>query len=157
MEKSQSNSILVITNKEDDQKIIVEELELQKYRVIKATSSNEARLKYSNESFRMTIMDMDLTGFSAKDFINSIRRKEDHKNLKDRMTILVIGSEASLFQKKYADFDNVKFLETPFASKELKKKLLLFTEHASIISENAKLIKQGEYLVTEGGAGQEMF
>jgi CRP-like cAMP-binding protein len=157
MNNNEINAILVINDDEEIQNTIVDVLELQKYRVIKATSGNEARLKYSNEPFKMIVMDMDTSGFSAKDFIISIRRKEDHKNLKDFMPVLVIGADASIFQRELPDFDNVKFLEKPFSEMDLKKKLLSFTEHASVISENSKIIKKDEYLLTEGGDGKEMF
>lgn len=157
MSSKEVNAILVVNDVDMVQQVIVDVLELHKYRVIKATNANEARLKYSNEPFKMIVMDMDIKGFSAKDFIDSIRRKEDHKNLKDHMPILATGGEASIFQRDYADFDNVKFLEKPFSEMDLKKKLLSFTEHASVISENSRIIKKDEYLLTEGGDGKEMF
>jgi CRP/FNR family cyclic AMP-dependent transcriptional regulator len=157
MSKNETNAILVVNDVDMIQQLIVDVLELQKYRVIKAANGNEARLKFSNEPFKMIIMDMDIKGFSAKDFIESIRRKEEHKNVKDLMPILVTGGDASIFQRDYSGFDNVKFLENPFSEMDLKKKLLSFTEHASVISENSKIIKKDDYLLTEGGDGKEMF
>lgn len=152
-----SNSILVIQDNEEIRELIINILEEQKYRVIKAINSNEAKLKFENEPFKMIILDMDIKGMNGKVFVESIRRKEDHKNLKDHIPILITGFDSVSFQREFTEIDNIKFIEKPFTSIELKKKLLEFTGQANVIAENSKIINQGEYLVTEGGSGHEMY
>lgn len=157
MATKDTNSILIINNNEILNEMIRSVLEEQHYRVILAESISEAKLKLENESFKMILMDMDLKGMNGKEFVESIRRKEDHKNLKEKIPVLVFGGDSIPFQRNYTNLDNVQFLEKPFSNLDLKKKLLSFTGQASVIAENTKLIKKDEYLVTEGGSGQEMF
>ena len=152
-----SNTVLVVIDENEMKTTTQEVLVEQKYRVVIATNSNEARLKYSNEEFHMVILDMDLKGFKANDFVGSIRRKEDLKNIKDNIPILVIAEKADKFTEEFSLIDNIKYLEAPFTKIELKKKLLTFTGHSAVISNNTKTIKKDEYLITEGGTSHEMF
>lgn len=152
-----TNTVLLVVNDENKKSIASEVLTEQKYRVVIATNSNEARLKFSNEAFHMAIMDMDVKGFKASDFVESIRRKEGLKNVKDNIPILIIGEKADEFSEAFAQIDNVKYLESPFTKLELKKKLLTFTGHSDIISSNTKMIEKDQYLITEGGTSHEMF
>jgi CheY-like chemotaxis protein len=151
------NPVLVVTN-DDEKKSTVEEVLIeQKYRVVNAANSNEARLKFSNEAFHMAIIDMDTKGFKASVFVESIRRKEGAKNVKDNIPILVIGEKADKFSEEFSLIDNVKYLEAPFSALDLKKKLLTFTGHSDVISNNTRTIQKDEYLITEGGTSHEMF
>lgn len=152
-----NNTILVLSDVVEQRQIIFDVLEEQSYRIITAVSGNEARLKYSNEPFKMLILDMDVKGFNAREFILSIRRKEEFKNRKDMLPILLTGYESSIFSRDYADLDNVKFLDKPFSPMDVKKRLLSFTGQANVIAENTKQIKADEYLITEGGTSNEMF
>lgn len=151
------NSVLIVVNEEVKKTNAREVLEEQKYRVVIATNSNEARLKFSNEQFDMAIIDMDVKGFKANDFVEGIRRKEGLRNVKDNIPILVIGERSDKFAEQFALIDNVKYLEAPFTKLELKKKLLTFTGHSDVISNNTKIINKDEYLITEGGTSHEMF
>lgn len=151
------NSILVLSEDPDQRQIVVDVLEEQKYRVITAAAGNEARLKYSNEPFKMLFLDIDVSGFSVCDFIISIRRKEEAKNIKDHIPILLLGAEASIYQRDYSELDNVKFQQKPFTPMDLKKKLLSFTGQADVIAKNTRQIEKDQYLITEGGTSNEMY
>jgi CRP/FNR family cyclic AMP-dependent transcriptional regulator len=151
------NTILVILDGEEIQQIILEVLEEQDYRVITATNSNEARLKYANEPFDFIIIDMDMTGLDALAFLENVRRKEAMRNVTDRIPFMVLGEDAKEYQVSYGDLDNAKFLEKPFSPIDFKKKMLSYTGHADVISENTKSITQDDYLITEGGESNEMY
>lgn len=153
----ESNSVLILSD-DDEQTVTIEGvLTDQKYRVIKSVTGNEARLKFANEAFKMIILDMDVKGVNARDFVESIRRKEETKNRKDILPVLILGLDSHFFSKDFEDIDNVKYLAKPFNAMDLKKKLLTFTGQANVISENTKKIKKDEYLITEGGTSNEMF
>lgn len=151
------NSILVLSDVEQQRQIIVDVLEEQKYRVITAINGNEARLKFSNEPFKILILDMDVKGFNCREFILSIRRKEEAKNVKDRIAVLVLGASASIYQRDYSELDNVKFQEKPFTPMDIKKKLLSFTGQADVIAENTRRVAKDEYLIMEGATSNEMY
>lgn len=154
---NENNSILILSDEPEQRQIIVDVLEEQKYRVITSINGNEARLKFSNEPFKMLILDIDLSGFTSRDFIISIRRKEESKNIKDHIPILLLGTEASLYERDYSELDNVKFQQKPFTARDIKKKLLTFTNQADVISKNTRRIEANEYLITEGGTSNEMY
>jgi len=151
------NTVLIVIEDEEKQLIAKEVLSEQKYRVVIAINSNEARLKYSNEKFHMVILDMDLKGFNSLDFVEGIRRKENLKNITDIIPVLIISASPELFTEKFSGMDNVKFLDSPFKKIEFKKKLLTFTGHSDVISSNTKAIPKGEFLITEGGTSHEMY
>lgn len=151
------NSILILSDNEQQRQMIVDVLEEQKYRVITAITGNEARLKYSNEPFKMLILDMDIKGYNCREFITSIRRKEELKSVKDFIPVLVLGYDSTTYQRDYSELDNVKFQEKPFSPMDIKKKLLTFTGQADVIAENTKTITKDDYLITEGGTSNEMY
>lgn len=151
------NTILILSDVEEQRQIIVDVLEEQKYRVITAITGNEARLKFSNEPMKMLILDMDVKGYNCLEFISSIRRKEELKNVKDFIPVLVLGFDSTTYQRDYSDLDNVKFQEKPYSPMDIKKKLLTFTGQADVISENTKQIKADDYLITEGASSNEMY
>lgn len=155
MEKEKT--VLVVNSNTELKDIAIDVFANQKYRVITAISGNEARLKYSNEKFDLLVLDMETSGFSASDFVNSVRRKESFKNLKDHTPILITGSRSDEFSKQFSMMDNIKYLETPFSVTDLKKKLFTFSDHSSVISNNTRVINAGEMLITEGGTNHEMF
>lgn len=152
----QRNALIIIDNKEQIQlsKEVLEEL---KYRVVVAKNSNEARLKFSNEPFNLILLDHDVQNFRGADYIEGIRRKENAKNIKDIIPILVFCEKPNSFTELYSQIDHVKYIEKPYTKLELKKGLLAFTGNSSVIAENTKTISGGEYLITEGGNNHEMF
>ncbi len=151
------STVLVIISNEEIQQINVDVFEQQKYRVVVAGNSNEARLKYSNEKFDIVVIDMDMKGFNALEFVEIIRRKETLKNITDIIPILIIGEHADEFTLNFSNLDNIKYMAAPFTKLELKKKLLTFSGHSDIITSNTRKIVKGEYLITEGGTSHEMF
>jgi CheY-like chemotaxis protein len=150
-------TVLIIFDNEELQIAAKEALEDSNYRVITATNSNEARLKFSNEKFDMVVVDMEVRGFKALDFVESIRRKEALKNMRDNIPVLVTSESSTEFAEDFSEIENVNFLETPFNEVEFKKKLFTFAGNSDIISSNTKLINKGEYLITEGGVSHEMY
>lgn len=150
-------SALVIIEDDERSSLFKEVLEEDKFRVIIASTSNEARLKFSNEVFQMVVFDMNVRGFKDSEFIEGIRRKERMKNVKDNIPILVTGDKAEEYSSKYASIDNIKYLEIPYTKIELKKKLLDFTGNKDAIFKNTKIIYKDEYLITEGGTSHEMY
>lgn len=151
------NTVLLIMPNGEAQKTAAITFEEQKYRVINATNSNEARLKFGNEAFHMVVIDLALDNFMAKDFVEQIRRKESLKHMKDTVPVLIISEQPELFTEKFSQMDYVKYLEAPFTGLELKKKLLTFTGHSSVISDNTRIVEKDEYLITEGGTNHEMY
>ena len=129
----------------------------EKYRIITAATGNEARLKYSNEKMDFIVVDMDLKGFDAKDFLENIRRKEELKNLRDKTPFLVLGSDAKKYQVELSEMNNSQFLAKPFEESDFKKKLLGFTKNSDVIAKNTRLVKEMEYLITENSESNEMF
>lgn len=150
-------TVLIVVSDKERLNIAEELLQEQKYKVVTANNSNEARLKFSNEEFHMVIVDMTAPGFSAKNFIESIRRKEDLKSVKNILPVLVLGDKADEFHEQFSMVDNVKYMEFPFTKLQLKKKLLTFTGHSEVISNNTKIVEKNEYLITEGGVSHEMY
>jgi CheY-like chemotaxis protein len=150
-------TVLIIFDKEELQAPAKEALEDSNYRVITATNSNEARLKFSNEKFDMVVIDMEVHGLKAIDFVESIRRKEALKNMRDNIPVLVTNKTSTEFAEDFSGLENINFLETPFSKVDFKKKLFTFSGNSDIISTNTKLISKGEYLITEGGVSHEMF
>lgn len=153
----ETNTILVIMSDSDLRKIVVTELEAQKYNVLLATNSIEARLKLDNSNNHFLVIEDNLTGLNTFEFITNIRRKEESKNLKNTLPILMIGNDAMEYNAKYKDILHLIFLEKPFDTLEFKKKILNFIGNSSVISDNTKIVKKGEYLITEGGTSSEMY
>lgn len=151
------NTVLIIASDEQMQSVVQDVFQEQKYRTVLAVNSNEARLKYSNEKFHMVVIDMDMQGVHALEFVDSIRRKENLKNIKDIIPVLIISEKPDEFTEKFSQHDNVKYMEAPFSKTELKKKLLTFAGHSDIIASNTKPVLKGEYLITEGGTSHEMY
>jgi CRP/FNR family cyclic AMP-dependent transcriptional regulator len=154
---SETKSILIISAITEIQETIREEMESQKYRVISATNGNEARLKISNEVFDVVVIDMDLVGLKAYEFVEGIRRKEHLKNLKEQIPVIVTGASPEMYTKNFSLMDMVNFIQAPFSKLEFKKKLLSFTGNSEIILTNTSVIAKDEYLITEGGTSHEMY
>jgi CheY-like chemotaxis protein len=154
---SETKSIIIISSDPNIQEVVHAEMESQKYRVISATNGNEARLKFSNEKFDVVVIDMDMTGLKAYEFVEGIRRKETLKNIKEHIPIIVTGSNPEMYTKNFALMDMVNFIQAPFEKLEFKKKLLTFTGNSEIILSNTSVIEKGEYLITEGGTSHEMY
>ena len=91
------------------------------HKPISAKGGGEARLKFSNQEFDFLVMNMDIKGLAPLDFALHIRETEKRKNIKERMPILVNGSNAEDFHKNFATLDNVQFLERPFSVADFKK------------------------------------
>lgn len=155
--REEEQAIMVIMGESDLRNIVTEDLQSQHYRIIYATNSNEARLKFPNEKFSYLIVDLDTEGVHAREFIANIRRKELSKNAKNLLPILITSYDAKIYHEQFNEFDNTKFLPKPFSATEFKKTMLTFTGKADVIQDNSKIIKEGEYLINEGGASNEMF
>lgn len=151
------NTIEVVIEDSEVRDLVNSVLSENKRRIINAVTGNEARLKFSNERVDFVILDIDIKGIDGINFIESIRRKEDSKNIKDRVPVLIISNFSDRFNEAYVEQDNVQFLQKPFTAVEFKKKMLTFTKHSDIINENTKSIKEGECLITEGAQSSEMF
>lgn len=151
------NTALIIFDNEELQKVVQDVLEEQKYRVVIASNSNEARLKYSNEKFHLIVLDHDMRAFKGGEYIEGIRRKENAQKVTDIIPALVISEKPEVYTETYSKIDHVKYLASPFTPLELKKRLLTFAGNSSVIADNTKEIKEGEYLITEGGTNHEMF
>ena len=150
-------SVLVIMQDDEMSVYAKSVLDSSNYRVISASTNNEAKLKFSNEIFDMLIIDIGLMTISSLEFVRSVRRKESLKNLRDNIPILIISNDSAQFVKDFSEFDNINFISSPFTELEFKKKLFTFADNANIISSNTKKIKKDEYLITEGGGSFEMF
>lgn len=102
-------------------------------------------------------MNMDIKGLAPLDFALHIRETEKRKNIKERMPILVNGSNAEDFHKNFATLDNVQFLERPFSVADFKKKFESFKKKSGLKPENMRKVPKGDYLITEGGRNNEMY
>lgn len=151
------NTIEVVIEDTETRELVNEVLAENKRRVINAITGNEARLKFSNEKMDLVILDIDIKGVDGINFIEGIRRKEESKNIKNRVPFLIISIYSDRFDESYLEQDNVQFLQKPFTAVEFKKKMLSFTKHSEVINENTKMIKEGEDLITEGAQSSEMF
>jgi CRP/FNR family cyclic AMP-dependent transcriptional regulator len=127
------------------------------YSIIKSSSINDALLKSENQDFDFICIDMDSAGLESRQFVAIIRKKEAKKNIREKSHILVCASVASVFNRYFAHFDNVKFCEMPIREVELKKKIESFSSRTDASYDNTKTILKGELLISEGGIGQEMF
>ncbi len=150
-------AVLVVFKDKEKLSIVNEVLAEQAYRVVMASNSNETRLKFSNENFVMVIMDMDIPGIHAQEFVDGIRRKESLRNINRNIPVLIVSANSVDFSEQFTHFENVKFLPSDFDKMEFKKKLLTFSGNSNVISENTRKIEEGEYLITEGGTGTELF
>ncbi len=155
MEKQ--SAVLVIIEKADLLQIAIDVLKEQKYRVVTATTSHEARLKLGNEDFHLIVLDMDIPNFKARQYVEGVRRKEGLKNMKDTIPILILGEKSDVYSHNFSQMDYIKYLATPFSKIELKKKLLTFLGHSNVIAENTRVIEKDEFLITEGGTNHEMY
>jgi len=150
-------AILIISDTPEINEFIEVVLKELSYRLVFVLTGSEAKIKYSNETFAMVILDMDMRGFGALDFVISLRRKEDLKHVKHHIPVLVFGTDAGEYQREFRKFDNLKFLEKPFTGLDLKKKMLNFTGNADVISKNTAKIAENEYLITEGSESKELY
>ena len=154
-----SDSIIVIMANSELREVIISELEAQKYKVLLATNSSEARLKFENSENNFMVIEDGISGLNTYEFINNVRRKEKNKNvsIKNSLPILLIGDDAMEYNSRYKEFDQLVFLERPFTTLEFKKKILTFTGNSNAINENTRLVKKGEYLINEGAVSSEMY
>lgn len=151
------NTVEVVIADTETRELVNSVLSENERRIINAVTGNEARLKFSNEKVDFVILDIDIKGVDGINFIQSIRRKEESKNIKDRVPFLILSIYSDKFDEAYVEQDNVQFLQKPFTNVEFKKKMLTFTKHSEVINENTKTIKEGETLITEGAQSSEMF
>ena len=100
---------LIIFDNEALQTVVREVLEEQKYRVVLATNSNEARLKFSNEQFHLIVLDHSVKAFKGAEYIEGIRRKESAKSVGEIIPVLVVCDRPDEYTQKYSQIDNVKF------------------------------------------------
>lgn len=154
---SKNKWALSVCNVEESQEIAISILKEQGYRVIRSPNIIDAHLKLSNQDFGFFLLDLDSVGLGARDFVSYVRKKEAKKNMKDKASILVTGSVASVFNRHFMHFDNVKFFELPLKTEALSKKVQSFFNKADKATDNTKKIKAGETLILEGGQGHEMF
>ncbi len=150
-------TVLVFSKSREDQLAIESVLKSLKYRVILASTTQEARLKFTNEEYNMLILDMGDEYKQTLDFIKYVKDKEGRKNVKATLPMLVTGNQSEIFTEKFSMLDNVKFLSSPYSLADLKKKLLTFSGKADNIQKNSRTIAAGEYLITEGGTSHEMY
>lgn len=149
-------SLLFVTNDDKLKTKVTYDLEAKKNRVVIASNDSEARLKVVGEEFQFVIVDMDMNDFDPIKFIESIRRKEKLKSIKDLLPIIIFGESSDNFQKDYSEFEVVTFLEKPLDYEELKTKLAILGG-SSAIKENTREIKKGDILVEEGSKSNEMY
>ncbi len=151
-------TVLLVEDKDPDYEVISSVLESANHRVIRASTGPEARLKFSNQQFNFIIINMDIRGVGALEFVQQIRETELRKNVKERVPVLVNGSDAEGFEEDFSQIDNIQYLPRPFTALEFKQKMVSFRKKASIKKENTRVIPKGDYLITEGGGkNQEMF
>ncbi len=100
---------------------------------------------------------MSVKNFHVEAFVESIRRKEEAKNIRNHMPILICHNLAAEFVEKFSMIDNVNYLEFPFDRLVFKKKLISITSHSDVILKNTRNIAPGEYLITEGGTSHELY
>lgn len=148
---------LILTQDEAVDALYDKNLSAVNYMLVKAKTINEALLKVDNQNFDFVCIDMDSIGIQARDFVATIRKKEAKKNIKEKSSVLVCASVAGVFNRYFTHFDNVKFCEMPLKEVELQKKIDSFSNKSEMGKENTKTILAGEYLIYEGGSGQEMF
>jgi hypothetical protein len=127
------------------------------YKVIKSPTINDALLKVGNQDFDFVCIDMDSIGLQCREFIATIRKKEAKKNIKDKSHVLVCASVAGVFNRYFTHFDNVKYCEMPLKEIEITKKIESFSVKMDASHENTRTILKDEFLIVEGGNGQEMF
>ena len=120
-------------------------------------SIDEALLKLSNQDFSFISIDLDSIGVTARDFVSGLRKKEAKKNIKDKTSVLISGSVATIYNRNFTHFDNVKFISYPLEIEELKRKISSTEEKTDVIFDNTRFLKEGEILLKEGGDGHEMF
>jgi response regulator RpfG family c-di-GMP phosphodiesterase len=156
MEKK--NQFALMLSKDDDVAGLFEKDLLEAgYRIVKALTINDGLLKVENQDFDFICIDMDSIGLQSRDFVAMIRKKEAKKNMKEKSSILICASVASVFNRYFAHFDNVKYCEMPLKEVDLKNKIESFSGKGDLAHENTKMILKDEFLILEGGNGDEMF
>ena len=154
---SEQRNALIIFDNEEQEQIVSDVLVELKYKVVVAKNSNEARLKFSNESFSLIILDNAVQNFRGAEYIEGIRRKEKAKSIKDIIPVIAVCDQPNEFTELYSQIDHVKYVEKPFTQLEMKKGFPAFTGNSNVIADNTKTIAKDEYLITEGGTNHEMF
>lgn len=149
-------AVLLLEHNEDELEIMNDALKEQGHVVVKATSGQEARLKYTNQKFDFLILDIDAKGYVPEEFVANIREKEKMKSMKERIPMLLIAEDSNKLLR-FSDFDNIQTIEKPFSIEDFSKKVLTFNKKTNISTENMKAIPAGEYLITEGGKNNEMY
>tara|TARA_B100001971_G_scaffold84647_1_gene77935 strand:+ start:30786 stop:31550 length:765 start_codon:yes stop_codon:yes gene_type:complete len=149
-------AVLLLEHNEDELEIMSDALKEQGHVVVKATSGQEARLKYTNQKFDFLILDIDAKGYVPEEFVANIREKEKMKSMKERIPMLLIAEDTNKLLR-FSDFDNIQTIEKPFSIEDFSKKVLTFNKKTNISTENMKAIPAGEYLITEGGKNNEMY
>lgn len=150
-------NVLLIEDQDENFEAMCGVLAEGENKVIHARNGQEARLKIQNQQFDFIIMSLDIKGLAPFEFVRGIRQQEVRKNLKERVPILVNGSDSKDFQRELSKEDNVQFMERPFTALDFKKKITSFDKKTTIKKENTKQVKAGEYLIQEGDAQKQMF
>lgn len=152
----EKKSLLFVTNDEKLKAKVTKDLEENGNRVVIASNDIEARLKVGGEKFQFVIVDLDMQSFDPVNFIESIRRKEELKNIKELLPIIIFGESSAGFQKDFSHHELVTFLDKPLDYEELKTKLAVLGG-SSVIKDNTMEIKKGDTLVEEDTASSEMY
>lgn len=152
------NTVMVCVGDEDEREIIVDVLKNEmKLRVVLAQTNYEARLKGGNEKIDLYVLDMNTEGFNTKDFVESIHKKEEVKNMKDVSETLILCMDIDNYNKLFKDFAHTNQLCRPYSGLDLKKKVQELSGKKDAISENTKKIGKDDFLIKEEEASKEMF
>lgn len=149
--------VLLVEEDEDNYSAMAEALGADGHRVIRASNGQEARLKQSNQTFDFIILNMETPGLSSLEFVRQIRTQEARKSIKERVPILVNGSDADDFQRSFSEIDNIQFILRPFTPRDFLQKMKSFKKRTNFRPENLRKVAKGEALLTEGTKTKEMY
>lgn len=149
--------VFILTQNEIVRDPILSYIEDKKYKSVIATNNTEAKLKISNQKYDLIVLDMGFDDLDCVKFVESIRRKEELKNVKSLKPIIILGENPKIFTELFGDLDQLTFLQTPFNSFDFNKKVLSFSGKSEVLESNTHKVKKGTYLIEEGGAGHDMY
>ena len=148
---------LLITANDNIKETIQAYADEKSLQLIYASNKAEAKLKAGGKTYDYIFIDLEFREVDVKKFLNSIRRKEELKNVRNTQPLILIGKDPKSYAENFSDIEHHTFLEVPFKTFDVSKKILSFSGKADTLENNTFTVKQGDYLIKEGAQGHDMY
>ena len=126
--EQKSKVAIILSDNSDLFEVLESSLDKCGFSCLQYRDISECLRDIEDKEIEFVTIDVDSVGVQARELITSIRTNEEKVSIKHKCPILITGSVASIFNRYFTHFDNVKFIEAPFEEAILVQKIKSFFE-----------------------------